>query len=87
MKTLRAGLFALLAVTGFVSAQETPSIGLVTINFQALFFNQINEGAQTAADELGGTLQRMGPSAGASRATIGTTADAPARPVPLGAAE
>ena len=57
MKTLRAGLFALLAVTGFVSAQETPSIGLVTINLQALFFNQINEGAQTAADELGAQLQ------------------------------
>ena len=58
MKTLRT-LFALsiLTVPGAVFAQETPSIGLVTINLQALFFNQINDGAQTAADELGAELQ------------------------------
>lgn len=48
---------AVLAASSFSFAQETPSIGLVTINLQALFFNQINEGAQTAADELGAELQ------------------------------
>jgi len=42
-------------------AAEAPDgdlvIGLVTINLQALFFNQINEGAQQAADELGAELR------------------------------
>ena len=48
---------ALIAAASFTFAQQTPSIGLVTINLQALFFNQINEGAQKAAQELGATLQ------------------------------
>ena len=38
-------------------AQEDVSMGLVTINLQALFFNQINDGAQQAADEFGVDLQ------------------------------
>ncbi len=55
---LRSGfVLAVLAAASFSFAQEAPSIGLVTINLQALFFNQINKGAQTAADELGAELQ------------------------------
>lgn len=38
-------------------AQEDVSMGLVTINLQALFFNQINDGAQDAAGEFGVDLQ------------------------------
>ena len=38
-------------------AQENVSMGLVTINLQALFFNQINDGAQQAANEFGVDLQ------------------------------
>ena len=56
--TLRIGFAAaVLAAASLSFAQETPSIGLVTINLQALFFNQINDGAQAAADELGADLQ------------------------------
>lgn len=36
---------------------EAPQIGFVTINLQALFFNQINTGAQRIADETGADLQ------------------------------
>lgn len=36
---------------------EGLTVGLVTINLQALFFNQINEGAQRVADELGAELE------------------------------
>ncbi len=32
------------------------SVGLITINLQARFFNQVNEGAQTVADETGAEL-------------------------------
>ena len=32
------------------------SVGLITINLQARFFNQVNEGAQTVADETGADL-------------------------------
>lgn len=38
-------------------AGEGLEIGLVTINLQALFFNQINEGAQRVADEYGANLE------------------------------
>jgi ribose transport system substrate-binding protein len=34
-------------------AEDTVKVGLIQINQQALFFNQMNEGAQEAADELG----------------------------------
>ena len=58
MKSVCATLaFGILALGGSAFAQETPQIGLVTINLQALFFNQINDGAQQAADELGADLQ------------------------------
>ncbi|WP_159714826.1 substrate-binding domain-containing protein [Geminicoccus flavidas] len=50
---LAAGLG--LASTGPM-AQEKPTIGLVQINQQALFFTQMNEGAQRKADELGAEL-------------------------------
>lgn len=36
---------------------EPVEVGLVTINLQALFFNQINSGAQRVADEAGAELQ------------------------------
>lgn len=39
-----------------VGRAEGAQIGLVTINQQALFFNQINEGAQAAADAAGAEL-------------------------------
>ena len=42
------------AMTG--SAQEKPKIALVTINQQALFFNQVNDGAKKAADAAGAEL-------------------------------
>jgi ribose transport system substrate-binding protein len=32
-------------------------LGLVTVNVQALFFNQINAGAKTIADKAGAALQ------------------------------
>ena len=50
------GTSAALAMTlaaGGVQAADQPTIGLVTINQQALFFNQINDGAQSAADKAG----------------------------------
>ncbi|HWL66931.1 MAG TPA: substrate-binding domain-containing protein [Geminicoccus sp.] len=50
---LAAGLG--LASNGLM-AQEKPTIGLVQINQQALFFTQMNEGAQKKADELGAEL-------------------------------
>lgn len=50
---LAAGLG--LASTGPM-AQEKPTVGLVQINQQALFFTQMNEGAQKKADELGAEL-------------------------------
>ncbi|PYU65222.1 MAG: sugar ABC transporter substrate-binding protein [Acidobacteria bacterium] len=34
-------------------AQKQPTVGLVTINLQALFFNQVNQGAQDAANKNG----------------------------------
>jgi ribose transport system substrate-binding protein len=42
-----------LVAAGSVSAQEQKTIALVQINQQALFFNQMNEGAQKAADTAG----------------------------------
>lgn len=43
----------LVLAAGAVQAADQPTIGLVTINQQALFFNQINDGAQAAADKAG----------------------------------
>jgi ribose transport system substrate-binding protein len=41
--------------TNAASAAE-PTIALVQINQQALFFNQMNEGAKQAADKVGAKL-------------------------------
>lgn len=46
------GASAALAVTG-ATAQEAKTFALIQINQQALFFNQMNEGAQAAADAAG----------------------------------
>lgn len=56
MKLVKS-LFVITFVLGFAFAQDTPTIGLININFQALFFNQINDGATKAAEELGVDLQ------------------------------
>jgi len=56
MKTIKrtATVAAILAGLGFgASAAEADTVALVTINQQALFFNQINDGAQAAADKAG----------------------------------
>lgn len=44
-------MFMALGTLGF--AQGKPKVGLVTINLQALFFNQVNDGAKKAAAEKG----------------------------------
>ena len=41
------------ALVGGADAQDKPTFALVQINQQALFFNQMNEGAQKAADAAG----------------------------------
>ena len=53
----RFGLVAI-AATAFLSAQaaNAQTVALVTINQQALFFNQINDGAKQAADKAGAKL-------------------------------
>jgi ribose transport system substrate-binding protein len=49
-----AGLIAASAIwVGTACAQDKPTFALVQINQQALFFNQMNEGAQKAADAAG----------------------------------
>ena len=48
------GLFA--GVASPAAAQDQKTYALVQINQQALFFNQINEGAQKAADAAGAKL-------------------------------
>jgi ribose transport system substrate-binding protein len=50
--TALMGATALLAAIP-ASAQETKTFALIQINQQALFFNQMNEGAQAAADAAG----------------------------------
>lgn len=57
MLTRRSTLLAGLAALGTpLAAQDAPSFALVQINQQALFFNQMNEGAQAAADAAGAEL-------------------------------
>jgi ribose transport system substrate-binding protein len=53
----RLGLIGV-AAAAFVSAQaaNAQTVALVTINQQALFFNQINDGAKQAADKAGAKL-------------------------------
>lgn len=52
--TLAGIALALSATTAL--AQDKPTIGLIQINQQALFFTQMNEGAQKAADAAGAEL-------------------------------
>ena len=48
-----ASLLALGLATGMVQAQDRPTFALIQINQQALFFTQMNAGAQKAADAAG----------------------------------
>ena len=52
------GIAAAAAAAAFASAQaaHAQTVALVTINQQALFFNQINDGAKQAADKAGAKL-------------------------------
>lgn len=45
-----------LAAGSMAQAQDKPTFALIQINQQALFFNQMNEGAQKAADAAGAEL-------------------------------
>ena len=47
---------ALVGLAGAASAQDAKTFALVQINQQALFFNQMNAGAQAAADAAGAEL-------------------------------
>ena len=47
------GIVALAAAALGMSAAKAATVALVTINQQALFFNQINDGAKEAADKAG----------------------------------
>ena len=51
-----AALLGSAAFFGGAEAQDKPTFALVQINQQALFFNQMNEGAQKAADAAGAEL-------------------------------
>ncbi|MGI9494175.1 MAG: substrate-binding domain-containing protein [Geminicoccaceae bacterium] len=53
--TLTLAAAGMMAVFGTLKAEE-PTIALVQINQQALFFNQMNEGATEAAEEAGAKL-------------------------------
>lgn len=53
---LAAATAALLASAGPSLAQDKPTFALIQINQQALFFTQMNEGAQKAADAAGANL-------------------------------
>lgn len=54
-----AALAVSLSATGVVAQDDAEPLDLavVTINLQALFFNQLNDGAQAAADTAGANLQ------------------------------
>jgi ribose transport system substrate-binding protein len=58
MKSMIKGLgaVALAAVAFGAMSAEAATVALVTINQQALFFNQINDGAKQAADKAGAKL-------------------------------
>jgi ribose transport system substrate-binding protein len=54
IKSMLAGTAFLAAAMGIpVASANATTIALVTINQQALFFNQVNDGAQAAADKNG----------------------------------
>ena len=50
------GVSLALAVAAPAIAQDKPTFALIQINQQALFFNQMNEGAEKAADAAGANL-------------------------------
>jgi ribose transport system substrate-binding protein len=50
------GIVALTAAALGMAAAKAQTVALVTINQQALFFNQINDGAKQAADKAGAKL-------------------------------
>jgi len=58
----RLGLIGI-AATAFLSAEaaNAQTVALVTINQQALFFNQINDGAKQAADKAAVSLSSSTP--------------------------
>ncbi len=53
---LAGGVAALTLLAGTASAALADTYALVTINQQALFFNQINDGAKAAAKAAGAEL-------------------------------
>jgi ribose transport system substrate-binding protein len=58
MKSMIKGLGVVALATAAIGAMpaKAATVALVTINQQALFFNQINDGAQQAADKAGAKL-------------------------------
>ncbi len=54
--TTAAALIALAPLATAAFAQDKPTVAMIQINQQALFFTQMNEGAQKAADAAGVTL-------------------------------
>src|SRR5579872_2769345 len=50
------GIVALAAAALGIAAAQAETVALVTINQQALFFNQVNDGAKQAADKAGAKL-------------------------------
>lgn len=50
------GIVALAVAALGMAAAKAQTVALVTINQQALFFNQINDGAKQAADKAGAKL-------------------------------
>jgi ribose transport system substrate-binding protein len=58
MKSMIKGLSAVALAVAALGAMpvNAATVALVTINQQALFFNQINDGAQQAADKAGAKL-------------------------------
>ena len=57
------GIAALTAAVLGMAAAKAQTVALVTINQQALFFNQINDGAKQAADKAGASIAVRIPSA------------------------
>jgi ribose transport system substrate-binding protein len=53
---MRLGLIGIAAAFVSTQAANAQTVALVTINQQALFFNQINDGAKQAADKAGAKL-------------------------------
>jgi len=54
---MAAAMALSVSATGVVAQDEADDLAVVTINLQALFFNQLNDGAQAAADAAGANLQ------------------------------